>query len=130
VDAGADFALLLIRATKCGRGPLVTKLSRFIPLSDEDIRVLDALCLNKERFEADTDIVRQGDVPRSAFVLTHGMAFRYRLMPDGKRQILTFMIPGDIFGLHAFLLTAMDHFIATLVPTRIAKRRVCRRRGA
>jgi CRP-like cAMP-binding protein len=48
------------------------------------------------------------------------MAFRYRLMPDGKRQILTFMIPGDIFGLHAFLLRAMDHSIATLVPTRIA----------
>jgi CRP-like cAMP-binding protein len=48
------------------------------------------------------------------------MAFRYRLMPDGKRQILTFMIPGDIFGLHAFLLKAMDHSIATLVPTRVA----------
>jgi CRP-like cAMP-binding protein len=30
------------------------------------------------------------------------------------------MIPGDVFGLHAFLLTAMDHSIATLVPTRIA----------
>jgi CRP-like cAMP-binding protein len=103
-----------------GRGPLVTKLSRFIPFSDEDVRVLDALCLIEERFEADTDIVRQGDVPRSAFVLTQGMAFRYRLMPDGKRQILNFMIPGDIFGLLAFLLRAMDHSIATLVPTRIA----------
>ena len=103
-----------------GQRPLVTKLSRFIPLSDEDVRFLDALCLNEERFEADTDIVRQGDVPRSAFVLTHGMAFRYRLMPDGKRQILTFMIPGDIFGLHAFLLKVMDHCIATFVPTRIA----------
>ena len=103
-----------------GRGPLVTKLSRFVPLSDEDVRVLGALCLNEERFEADTDIVRQGDVPRSAFVLTRGMAFRYRLMPDGKRQILTFMIPGDIFGLHAFLLRAMDHSMGTLVPTRLA----------
>src|SRR5438067_5846660 len=103
-----------------GRGPLATKLSLFVPLSDEDVRVLDGMCLNEERFKADTDIVREGDVPRSAFVLTHGMAFRYRLLPDGKRQILTFMIPGDIFGLHAFLLKAMDHCIATLVPTRIA----------
>ena len=67
-----------------GGGPFATKLSRFIPLSDEDVRFLDALCIDEERFEADADIVRQGDVPRSAFVLTRGMAFRYRLMPDGN----------------------------------------------
>jgi CRP-like cAMP-binding protein len=103
-----------------GGGPFATKLSRFIPLSDENVRFLDVLCIDEERFEADADIVRQGDVPRSAFVLTRGMAFRYRLMPDGKRQILTFMIPGDVFGLHAFLLRGMDHSIATLVPTRLA----------
>jgi CRP-like cAMP-binding protein len=102
------------------RSPLLAKLSHLTPLSDEDGRILDALCLHEERFAANIDIVHEGDVPRSAFVLTHGMAFRYRLMPDGKRQILTFMIPGDIFGLHAFLLKAMDHSIGTLVPTRVA----------
>jgi CRP-like cAMP-binding protein len=100
--------------------PLVKKLSHLMPFSDEDVRVLNALSINEERFEADTDIMLQGAVPRSAFVLTHGIAFRYRLLSDGKRQILTFMIPGDVFGLHAFLLRAMDHSIATLVPTRLA----------
>jgi hypothetical protein len=55
-----------------GRGPLATKLSRFVPLSNEDVRILDALCRNEERFEAHTDIVCQGDVPGSAFVLTRG----------------------------------------------------------
>jgi CRP-like cAMP-binding protein len=103
-----------------GGGPFATKLSRFIPLSDEDVRFLDALCIDEERFEAGADVVRQGDVPRSVFVLTHGMACRYRLLPEGKRQILTFLIPGDVFDLHAFLLEAMDHSIGTLVPTRLA----------
>src|ERR1700694_3902342 len=103
-----------------GDSPLVRKLAHFAPLSDKDVRVLDALCVKEERFEAGADIVLEGDVPRSAFVLTHGMAFRYRLLPDGKRQIFTFMIPGDVFGLHAFLLRAMDHSIGTLVPTRLA----------
>jgi CRP-like cAMP-binding protein len=103
-----------------GGGPFATKLSRFIPLSDEDIRILDARCIGEERFEVGADIIRQGDVPRSAFVLTHGMACRYRLLPEGKRQILTFLIPGDVFDLHAFLLEAMDHSVGTLVPTRLA----------
>jgi CRP-like cAMP-binding protein len=102
------------------RNPLVTKLSHFVPLSGKDVGVLDALCASEERFAADTDIAVEGDRPCSAFVLTHGMAFRYRLLPDRKRQILTFMIPGDVFGLHAFLLRAMDHSIGTLVPTRLA----------
>src|SRR3982074_3536425 len=103
-----------------GGSPLVTKLAHFVQLSGEGVRVLDALGVKEERFEAGIDIVLDGDVPRSAFVLTQGMAFRYRLLPDGKRQILTFMIPGDIFGLHAFLLRAMDHSVCTLVPTRLA----------
>ena len=47
-------------------GPFATKLSRFIPLSVEDVRLLDALCIDEERFEAGADIARQGDVPRSA----------------------------------------------------------------
>src|ERR1700720_4711342 len=103
-----------------GDSPLVTKLTHFAQLSGEDVRVLDALCVKEERFQAGTDILLDGDVPRSAFVLTQGMAFRYRLLPDGKRQILSFMIAGDIFGLHAFLLRAMNHSICTLVPTRLA----------
>ena len=100
-----------------GGSPLVAKLSHFMPLSDEDVRVLDALCLNEERFVAHTDIVHEGDVPRSAFLLTHGMAFRYRLMPDGKRQVLTCMIPGDI--------SACTHFYSK--PWTIVSRHLCRR---
>jgi CRP-like cAMP-binding protein len=40
---------------------------------------------------------------------------------DGRRQILTFLIPGDFFDLHSFLFGAIDHSIGTLGPTRIAK---------
>jgi hypothetical protein len=43
-----------------GSSPLVTKLSRFIELSDEDVRVLDALCINEEPFGADIDIGAPG----------------------------------------------------------------------
>jgi hypothetical protein len=45
-----------------GGGPFAAKLSRFIPLSDEDARFLDALCIGEERFEVGADIIRQGDV--------------------------------------------------------------------
>jgi CRP-like cAMP-binding protein len=102
------------------RNPLVVKLSQFAPLSDEDVGLLEALCLPEERFPASANIVAEGEAPRSAFVITRGMACRYRLMPDGRRQILTILMPGDFFDLHGFLLRAADHSVATIGPTRIA----------
>ena len=100
--------------------PLVRKLSHFTPLSASDQAILDGLMARDERFAADVDIVVEGMVPRSAFVIKEGMAIRYRLLPDGGRQIMTFLIPGDFCDVHVFLLKAMDHSIATLTPVRAA----------
>jgi CRP-like cAMP-binding protein len=100
--------------------PLVTKLSHFARLSGDDIRLLQSLSTKEEQFEADATLASEGDPPRSAFVLTRGLACRYRLLSDGRRQILTFVMPGDFCNLHAFLQRAMDHSVTTIVPSRIA----------
>ena len=100
--------------------PLVAKLSQFAPLSPKDIGLLEALCFPEERLRAGVNIVVEGETPRSLFVVTRGMACRYRLMPNGKRQILTILLPGDLFGLPRFLLHPMDHSVAAIGPTRIA----------
>jgi len=42
------------------RNPLIAKLSRFVRLSDDDVRVLDGLCLKEERFGADVTLVAEG----------------------------------------------------------------------
>jgi CRP-like cAMP-binding protein len=99
---------------------LVAKLSQFAPLSHKDIGLLVALCVPEERLRAEVNIVVEGETPRSLFVVTRGMAYRYRLMPDGRRQMLTILLPGDLFGLPRFLLHPMDHSVAAIGPTRIA----------
>ena len=58
--------------------------------------------------------------PRSVFAVKEGMAIRYRSLPDGGRQIMTFLIPGDLCDSHVFLLEAMDHSLGTITPVRIA----------
>jgi CRP-like cAMP-binding protein len=99
---------------------LVTKLSRFAPLSDDDVDVLEALCAKQERVNAGVNLVDEGSTPRQGFVITGGLACRYRDMPDGHRQILTFLIPGDFYDLHAYLLSVADHSVVTMAPTRLA----------
>ncbi len=42
------------------------------------------------------DIVRDGDRPSECSLVLEGFAFRYKLLPDGRRQILAFHTPGDL----------------------------------
>jgi CRP-like cAMP-binding protein len=41
-------------------------------------------------------------------------------MPEGKRQILSFHIPGDMYDAQSFLLDTMDHCVGTITPARVA----------
>ena len=41
----------------------------------------------------------QGDEVRSFYVLRAGWAFRYQCLKDGKRQIVDFVLPGDVVGI-------------------------------
>jgi CRP-like cAMP-binding protein len=52
--------------------------------------------------------------------LQAGLACRYRILGDGRRQITSFLIPGDICDLYAFLLKTMDHSVAAITPVRLA----------
>ena len=108
------------RPLRGSASPLARKLSHFAPLSASDQAALDRLTEQEERFPAHADIVTEGMAPRSVFVVTEGVAVRYRLLPDGGRQIMTFLIPGDLCGCHVFLLRTMDHSVGTLTPVRVA----------
>lgn len=100
--------------------PLTRKLSHFAPLSPSDRQVLDSLAARDRHYPADVDIVVEGTTPQSVFLVKEGMAVRYRALSDGRRQIMTFLIPGDLCDMHVFVLKARDHSIGTITPVRIA----------
>jgi len=100
--------------------PLIIKLEHFLPLSDQDKDWLNGLVLRYDDFPADSDIIREGEMHTGVFVVIAGHACRYKILPDGRRQILDFMFAGDKTELHSLLLKATDHGIFTLGPTAIA----------
>ena len=67
------------------------------------------------------DLIREGDQPGSVFVILEGWAFRYKVLPSGRRQVMAFLMPGDACDLHIGLLAEMDHSIQTATDVQVAR---------
>ncbi len=97
------------------------RLEAFGPLPEDDKRLIQSLTLHSEAVDANKDIIREGDRPNDVNLIAGGFAIRYKLLSNGNRQIVGFLMPGDICDLHVFILAAMDHSIATLTETQLIK---------
>jgi CRP-like cAMP-binding protein len=100
---------------------LTTKLSCFVDLDEADRQRLDSLATGASPVAAGQDLIRAGDRPEDVFLLVEGWACRYKLLPDGKRQIMAYLIPGDLCDIHIFILKQMDHAIGLLSDARVAR---------
>ena len=99
---------------------LVIKLAERVALSATDIAAIEDACAMARRFPAKHDLIREGDEPGPVFVFLEGWGCRYKILPEGSRQILAFMMPGDFCDMHTSVLDEMDHNIATVTPSRVA----------
>jgi CRP-like cAMP-binding protein len=98
---------------------LIRKLDSTAELTEEDRQALSNLPLRIRELQPDEDVVRDGETPRECCLLIEGMMYRYKLLPNGKRQILAFHTPGDVPDLQSFCLNVMDHSVAALVRCKV-----------
>ena len=101
--------------------PMIRRMEQFARFSDEDRKLLEDLTSRRQRvYEAREDIVREGEHSPDIHIVLTGLACRYKLLENGSRQIMAFLVPGDPCDSEIFILKAMDHNIATLTPSLIA----------
>ena len=102
--------------------PVIRRLNLFSRLSTEACRSIDDLAHKSVyRLEPRQDLVRQGDCTTTAFMLLDGWAARYKTLEDGRRQTTSFLLPGDVFDLNAYLLKQSDHSVEALTCSRLAE---------
>lgn len=102
------------------KSPLAMKLSSFTDLTAADCVAIDELCANVCVHKAKRDLIKEGDRPENVFLLLEGWACRYKVLPDGRRQIMAYLLPGDLCDVHNFILEEMDHSIGLLSEARVA----------
>lgn len=108
-----------------GRHPVanqfIEKLRKLVPLDGSAIAALDNVTVSAQKFDARHDLIREGDQPGPLIVILDGWACRNKILPNGARQMLAFMMPGDCCDLHIDLVAEMDHNIQTITPCVVAK---------
>src|SRR5688500_3356920 len=100
--------------------PVVRKLSVFANFTPEEASALEAACAKTVAVPAHTDVARAEDPPISVFFLLSGLICRHKMLPSGRRQILSFMIPGDSCDIGVTVLERRDHSLTALKDSVVA----------
>jgi len=84
--------------------PLIRKLDQLGPLSTAEKRALTGVPLDVQSIGPDQDLMRAGSRPSDCKLIVEGFVCRYKTIEGGRRQIVSFHIPGDIVDLNSLLL--------------------------
>jgi CRP/FNR family transcriptional regulator len=76
-------------------------------------------CGSVKVYDPRADIVREGDTAEHVFNITEGTVMLFRLLADGRRQVLGFLLKGDFLGLTAG--AAYDLGVQALTPVQVCR---------
>src|SRR5215217_8153556 len=111
--------MILATAFHPDYNPMIRKIASIFALNDDERQALQNLPMQVVAIKADQDIVREGDRPSRSCLLLSGFACTYKVTVQGKRQIVSFNLPGDIPDLQSLHLKVLDNSVSTISPCTV-----------
>ncbi len=74
------------------------------PLDTGQLKFMDQFKQGEFSIDKGTQSLVQGSISPHIYTVLEGVLFRFRILEDGRRQIVNFVFPGDLIGLQG----AMD----------------------
>ena len=71
----------------------------FLPVTSEELHKIEAFRSGTRSVEAGRPLIEEDQPSPQLYTIYSGWAFRYKTLSDGRRQILSFLLPGDFIGL-------------------------------
>jgi CRP/FNR family transcriptional regulator len=99
--------------TPCDRCPL-RKRTSLREFSAEELAFVKTLKTDELRIDAGASFLREGARSEYLYTVLSGWAFRYKMLDDGRRQILNYALPADMLGLQGALMNEMEHSVEAL----------------
>ena len=101
--------------TPCEQCPL-RKRPSLRPFTPEELAFVKEFKADELRVDPGASFLRQGTASENLYTVLSGWAFRYKMLDDGRRQILNYALPADMVGLQGTLMREMEHSVEALTP--------------
>ena len=96
--------------TRCEACPLRSRRP-FAKMSDETVRQTQRFKVGELLVEPGTPILTEGAHSAQLFTVLAGTGLRHKTLENGRRQVLTFVYPGDLIGLQGAVMGEMSHTV-------------------
>ncbi|MCH7711298.1 MAG: Crp/Fnr family transcriptional regulator [Proteobacteria bacterium] len=107
-----------LRPGDCAAWP-ARRFAAYSDLPAGALKFLQAARAGERVLSPNSNIYWEEKAVDEVFTVYDGLAFAYKLLPDGRRQILDFLLPGSFIGLHALWFKAMPHSVQTLTEVSL-----------
>lgn len=100
---------------------LIRKLDHCVGLSANDRELLRRLIRDVAWFRVDQDMMEEGAALRQVSVILEGWACCYKQLEDGRRQIIAYLIPGDVCSTPLVFPNVINYSVRALTNVRVAR---------
>lgn len=110
-----------VRKIIAGRwdSPFMVRLKRFVDLTPDDVETLRRLIECETAISKRRDLVVDGYPYTRLCFVKDGIAARYKVLRNGKRQIVSLLVPGDIVGLPGSFLDRASFSVVALTDMKL-----------
>ncbi len=108
-----------IATTDWSQHPFVARLARYLTLTRDDLDSLRGLIEAELMIEKRRDLVIDGYEFRKLCFVAEGYGARYKLLRNGKRQILNVILPGDFIGVPVSFLDRASYSVVAVTDMKM-----------
>ncbi|TYC53405.1 Crp/Fnr family transcriptional regulator [Rhodobacterales bacterium] len=102
----------------CSGCPLRSN-SHFREFDDKELEFVSNFKTGEFTVNPGATLMMEGARSAHLYTVLSGWAFRSKVLEDGRRQILNYVLPGDLIGLQGSLLGEMQHTVEALTPLTV-----------
>src|ERR1043166_1774740 len=102
------------RSVPCEACPFRSLHGVFRDFTSDELQFIAGFKAGELSVEEGDHFLAEGTRSPHLFTVLSGWSFRYKNLPDGRRQILNYVLPGDFVGLQSAVLDQMKHSVEAL----------------